>query len=113
MAIKSNKITVKKHEKEFAKSFGGKRQKLSGASLEHKGDAKSDIFLGEAKQTANKSISLKQNWLEKIDKEAMEADRMALMSIKFLNMPAKAPSEWILMPKYVFEMLMEKYLDRS
>lgn len=86
----------------------GKRQPFSGASEKAKGDVKSDKFLGEAKQTADKSISIKQEWLIKIDEEAMAQDRYPILAIEFLNMPKRNTKDWILIPSYVFEELVNE-----
>lgn len=109
MSMLSNKKSVKNQEKDFAKTLGGKRQKMSGAHPDYKGDVLSEEFLGEAKQTANKSLTIKEDWLVKIDNEAMACNKMPIMSLKFLNMNLKTPNEWYLMPKYVFEILFDAY----
>lgn len=70
-----------KHEKRIAKKFGGQVSAASGAFWSRKGDVRTDGWLIEHKYTANKkSLSIKKEWLDKIEKEALlEAKAPALM----------------------------------
>ena len=66
----------KKQENYVAKKFGGDRVKNSGATAFAKGDVNLDEqnFLIECKTktTASDSISIKKEWLEKIDEQCFE-----------------------------------------
>lgn len=62
-----------KQEDGIAKKFDGKRQKNSGATMFDKGDVTLDSVLIEAKTkvSPSSSISVKKEWLEKNEKEAL------------------------------------------
>lgn len=64
-------------EKYIAKITGGKVQANSGATVFQKGDAKDAQFLIEAKtmMTKQKSVSIKEAWIEKIKEEAFAENR--------------------------------------
>lgn len=108
--ITSSKYSQKAQEKRLGKLSGGKRQPLSGASMYAKGDVSSPLFLGEAKQTANLSLSIKQQWLKKIDEEAMAVDKIPFLAIEFLNMPKMSSKDWVMVPDYIFKDFIE-YLN--
>lgn len=63
----------KKQEDQVAKSLGGVRQANSGATPYEKGDVKLDQYILElkTKTTESKSISIKREWLDKTEKEAL------------------------------------------
>lgn len=62
-----------KQEKQVAKKLNGNIQKNSGATQWQKGDVKLDKYLLECKTktTKSESISIKKEWLEKLNKEAL------------------------------------------
>ena len=62
-----------KQEKSVVKSLKGKQTKNSGATAFEKGDVLSDDFLIECKTktSPSESISIKKEWLEKNNKEAV------------------------------------------
>ena len=62
-----------KQEKEVARKFGGQMSPNSGATPFQKGDVSLDNFLIECKTKTSdsESISIKKDWLEKNDKEAL------------------------------------------
>ena len=62
-----------KQEKAVAKKFDGKQTKNSGATLFDKGDVTLDKWLIECKTktSISESISIKKEWLEKNNKEAI------------------------------------------
>jgi hypothetical protein len=91
--------------------LNGKRQPLSGANEMAKGDVRSEYFLGEAKQTQGKSLSLKLEWLEKIDGEAMAVDKYPLLAIEFLNGNPRSPKEWVSVPKHIFQEMFEVWYE--
>lgn len=57
-------------EKAIAKRVDGNVCIASGAVPGNKGDVRGEHFLVEAKRTDKSSISIKQAWLDKIEKEA-------------------------------------------
>lgn len=62
-----------KQEKKVAKLLNGKCQKNSGATMWEKGDITTDKYLCECKTktTHSKTMTIKKEWLEKLDKEAL------------------------------------------
>ena len=62
-----------RQEKIVAESFGGTKTKNSGATMFDKGDVKTDNFLLECKTktSPSESISIKKEWLENTEKEAL------------------------------------------
>lgn len=62
-----------KQEKSVIKSVGGKQTKNSGATMFDKSDISVDKFLIECKTktTLSQSLSIKKEWLEKNEKEAL------------------------------------------
>lgn len=63
----------KNQEKYVSDRFGGRRTPNSGATMFQKGDVELDNFLIECKTKTSdsESISIKKDWLEKNDKEAL------------------------------------------
>ena len=64
-------------EKHVAKVLGGKKNANSGATAFIKGDVQLDNFLIECKTVTQKksSISIKQEWLNKLKKEAFSMNK--------------------------------------
>jgi hypothetical protein len=110
--MESSHKTQKDQEKRIAGLIDGKRQPLSGASDYAKGDAKGIDFLAEAKQTAGKSLSIKQAWLEKIDREAMAVNKYPILTVHFLNMNKLTPKDWIMVPDWIFKEMYEAWKKR-
>src|SRR5574343_1533372 len=71
----------KKHEEKQAKDFQGNVNKGSGNFWAVPGDIKTDKFLIEAKQTDNKSYSLKYETWDKIYEEALFSQRIPLLCL--------------------------------
>jgi len=113
MLLISNKRTVKIQEKRMAGMVDGKRQPCSGSNERFKSDATSKHFQCEAKQTQNKSMTLKLEWLIKIDKEADAVSKYPLIDIEFLNAPPRAPKEWVAVPDYVFKILYDAFVSQE
>lgn len=63
----------KRQEDSVARTLGGSRQLNSGATMFRKGDVENDLFLIECKTktSPSESISIKKDWLEKNEKEAL------------------------------------------
>jgi hypothetical protein len=61
-----------RQEKKVAKSLNGRKTANSGATLFSKGDVATKYFLIECKTsiTQKQSMSIKKEWLEKIEEEA-------------------------------------------
>lgn len=64
-----------RQEKDVAKKVGGKVQINSGATPFYKGDVATQNILIECKTTTQpkKSLSIKKEWLEKVDLEAFQS----------------------------------------
>jgi hypothetical protein len=69
-------------ERDDAEAFQGKRTKGSGNQWANRGDIKSGIFLIEAKSTDKKSFSITQNLWKKIWEEAIQTQRIPILSIR-------------------------------
>lgn len=67
----------RRQESRVARTIGGKVQANSGATAFHKGDVISDNFLIECKTatTEKASMSIKQDWIEKLKEEAFAMNR--------------------------------------
>lgn len=88
---------VTRHEELAAQMVGGKRHAGSGASVHCKSDASSDVWQIECKQTEKASMSIKVEWLEKIQHEASMKQKWPMMSLRFQE------EDWVMIPKWVFE----------
>lgn len=103
--IKPTRAYSKSQENKIATTFGGSRTPNSGATQFKKGDVSLDKWLIEAKTktTASESISIKKEWLEKNEKEAL-----------FMGKPNSAlafnfgPNEenYYIISEYLFEILV-------
>lgn len=95
-----------KQEKAVAKKFDGKQTKNSGATLFDKGDVTLDKWLIECKtKTAiSDSISIKKEWLEKNNKEAIfEGKDYSALAFNF------GPNEknYYIIDEYLFKELVD------
>lgn len=103
--IKPTRSYSKKQEDYVASKFSGKRTVNSGATPFQKGDVILDKCLLECKTktTSSESMSIKKEWLEKNEKEAL-----------FMGKPYSAlafnfgPNEknYYIIDEYLFEMLL-------
>ena len=103
----------KKQENYVAKKFGGDRVKNSGATLFSKGDVNLDeqSFLIECKTktSPSESISIKKEWLEKNNSEALfMGKKYSALAFNF------GPNEknYYIIDEYLFELLLNK-LDKD
>lgn len=101
-------LKVKNQEEESAAMVGGSRHAGSGASRYCKSDASSDEWQIECKQTEKQSMSLKTEWLEKIQHEAAGKGKMPMMHLRFTGMAKDIPEDWIMIPKWVFERIQNE-----
>lgn len=93
-----------KQEKRLARDTGGREQPRSGAHPILKGDVDEGRLLIEAKYTDKMSMSIKQDWLTKIAREAQSLDgKIPALAIEFGNAPADVPRDWIMIPKTAFD----------
>ena len=81
------KKSVKKksmiNEKKLAKKLGGRTQPASGAVDGYKGDIKTKDYLYDDKMTKHMSTSLKYEDLQKIAKEALDAEKEPVLILTF------------------------------
>lgn len=95
-----------KQEKAVAKKFDGKQTKNSGATLFDKGDVTLDKWLIECKTktSISESISVKKEWLEKNNKEAIfEGKDYSALAFNF------GPDEknYYIIDEYLFKELVD------
>lgn len=95
-------------EKRIAKELGGKTQPGSGCFDHFKGDVKLDDYLIEAKRTDKNSITVKAEWLSKIDHEAINVGKTPALVIEIGGMNGFTENEWIAIPMSEFKKLLEK-----
>ena len=95
---------VKQQEVQAAELVGGRAHGGSGASMYCKSDASSDVWQVECKQTGKLSLSIKTEWLKKIEREAEAKSKWPMMHFRFEEMP----TDWIMVPRWVFEKLEVK-----
>ena len=92
-------------ERRLARDTGGREQPRSGAHPILKGDVDAGTLLIEAKWTSKLSMSIKQDWLVKITREAQALDgKTPALAIEFQNMPPDVPRDWIMLPKAAFDL---------
>jgi Holliday junction resolvase len=70
-------------EKKDAETFNAKRTPRSGGFWFAKGDSKSDTFLIECKTSKHNRYSITDKLWEKLQREAIIAKRIPLLSIEF------------------------------
>lgn len=77
MVVVNTRKFSKRQEKEVAKVIGGSVQSNSGATPFQKGDVKNKDFLIECKTltTCQKSITLKKEWLTKLEVEKFSMNK--------------------------------------
>lgn len=95
--------SVLNQENDAADLVGGRRHRGSGASSYSKSDASSADYQVECKQTSNKSMSLKLEWLSKISSEALSRGREPMLHIRFLEAPSDCSSDWVCVPADVWK----------
>ncbi len=109
----------KKHEDRISKKLGGKRLPRSGGlawassptakpSANHtlNGDISTPEFHIEHKRTDCASMSVKQEWLEKVSDGARMTGKDPALAITF-EKKGKYTNDWIMIPLEVFERLMK------
>lgn len=108
-----------KHEKRLADGLGGRTLRQSGAAPASKwakhvdgkgheserGDLKTEDFHFEHKSTEKASLSLKREWLSSVSAGARRSSRDPAVIITF-EQGLKNTEDWVLLPRSVFERLM-------
>jgi N-dimethylarginine dimethylaminohydrolase len=103
----SNKKRANKWEKKLAKKFGMKQTISSGSGVWEKGDLKSVEFVGESKKTQQDSISLRREWLEKIQIEAKNKNKEWFVHIGFTDLYDKELINAVVISEKMFKMLID------
>jgi hypothetical protein len=98
---------VKDQEEDAALVVGGRRHPGSGAFTGLKSDASGKDFQVECKQTEKRSLSLKAEWLEKINREAMGRGKEPMLHMRFLSMDPDTPQDWVCVPEIVWRKLCQ------
>jgi hypothetical protein len=98
----------RRSEKRLANRLGGKLIPASG-STRAKGDMVLGDFLIEAKATSRDSLSLKHDWLAKIDREALATGRKPALAVSFVRPDGTQirGGTWIAIPEDVFKELID------
>ena len=98
-----------KAERRAAKRLGGRLTPASGAIDGAKGDIVKRLFLIESKATQKLSLALKLEWLAKIAKEALDAQRDPAVAIQFVDSQGRSAlgGRWVLIPERVFNEISE------
>lgn len=100
-----------RQEKSVEKDLGGERTKNSGATTFDKGDVKTDKFLIECKTKTipSQSISIKKEWIEKNNKEALFMGK-PYTAIAFNFGPDQ--DNYYIIDKFLFQELI-KYIGKE
>ena len=114
---------TRKQEKDFASQLGGKRKFRSGADPGSKWmsgspigggiDVESDRFVGECKQTDQKSMSIKAEWIEKLERQAISKGKMAVFHLQFGTIRSPFTSKWCMIPEDVFLRIVDKLIEEE
>jgi hypothetical protein len=98
-------------EEDAAKMIGGSRHIGSGAIDGYKSDASSKRWQLEAKSTISKSVPVDLSILDKITREAKEADKKPIVHIRFMRIQQGviASPDWVMLEADVFERMRKTY----
>lgn len=102
----------RKHETRVGTALGGKRLPRSGGLAWSKhdkttagGDVCTPIALVEHKRTEKQSLSLKLEWLQKVEAAARRLHKDPAVVITF-EQKLRSPEDWILLPLAVYKRLI-------
>lgn len=93
-----------KSEKRVLNDMGAEETIASGALPFAKSDGTTVEFRVECKSTVKESISIKHNWLTKIRDEAIETNRVPVLTISFVDAQGqpKLAGDWAVIPQHLF-----------
>ncbi len=112
--VESSGIHGNKSEARLLDDLGADPTIGSGAFDGHKSDglkSVGDVALRiECKSTRNKSISLKYDWFKKIREEALETDRVPVLTISFVRGDGtpKPAGDWVCIPAHLFKEICDE-----
>lgn len=94
----------RRSEERAARRTGASRHPGSGALDGLKGDLSLDDFKIESKSTAGKSLSVRLDWLEKIDREAREVGRRPALLLQFTDDLGRLRrgGSWVAVPEWLW-----------
>ena len=96
----------KKQESELATRLGGKITPGSGNKL-IKGDVRvNKVVRVECKTTKNKSFSVTQDMLDKIELAALPYNEMPVLQVEFIDAKRNPLRSVCIVPDYILEMIM-------
>lgn len=98
----------KKHEKDIAKRFGGKRVPGSGNISGVPGDVKDNVFLHECKATKGGGTQINAKWLKNISRQSLDLGRIPLLELHFAKQKEPTPKDWVMIPVIDFLGLIER-----
>lgn len=96
-------------EAKVAKKLAARLTPASGALAGAKGDMSVNNYLIEAKSTVKRSLSLKLDWLEKINHEALSTGKVPALSVRFTTEYGDEVrgGNWVMIPESEFKELMD------
>ena len=123
----NNKKKSKKQEQSLAENILGSRRPASGAFKGQKGDVSSGLpqifddegqpvykpFLIECKFTNDRSMSVKLDWIRKIEEEAASENKTPAINLLWqpkneLKSDFGYCNDWVAIPREVFERIFKK-----
>jgi len=108
-STKSVKQIANETEARLAKDLGGRTVPASGALDGAKGDVSTADFLIDSKQTGAASIIVSAKQLNKITKEAREANRKPALKLQLEGIQLGVAKEWMLIPLHVFKEITREH----
>jgi len=103
-----------KSETRVLKNMGAVQTIASGSIDGMKSDGVLGQFRIECKSTTNKSMSLKEEWLQKIRVEALQTNLTPVLTISFVDSTGnKRSNDWALIPLNLFNDFAEWYLQNG
>jgi hypothetical protein len=99
------RVTSIRNEQRLSKVLGFRLTPGSGCvnQLSKKGDGRTDEFVVEMKETASKRISITEEMIEKLCREAYSTGRVPVFIISTNGIKDHLPKDWVMFPAYLFE----------
>lgn len=119
MGGKSTAFTIgeagRNSEKRVAVHVGARLTPASGAVQGHKSDMYTPEYRIEAKSTQNASMSLKLEWLVKITEEALNTNKVPVLTVSFTDSVGRPRrfGDWVMIPLSHYEEIKSIYEQRE
>lgn len=111
---KTIKSIVNQQEKNLAAKLKGKRQIMSGALADARGDVELEEFLFDAKRTEKKSYVITSQLLRKMAQYALEKDKAPGLLLEFASIQEPyIPKEYAVIPLDMFVQLLNNQSYRN